>query len=224
MARRPPGLADLGAGAGDEDDRRHASVRARRARARELRTWSTRVRGRQRDAQPRGAGRHGRRPDRRDEQPAVEQRARPRRARAPRRRTTTGTIGDGWPGPELRRRWPAAGPAASSPSGLADDLERGERGGGVGRGRRGGEDVRAGPVHDELGERGRARRRTRRARRASSTACRRAATVGVRSSVGVGSEHRVRLVEHEQRAVVRAQLGEARRRRRRRRPSRTRCR
>ena len=91
--------------------------------------------------------------------------------------------------------------------------------------RRGGEDVGAGAVHEQVGEAARARRRTRRARRASSTACRRAARRRRRASRReLGAEHRVRLVEHEQRAVARAHLERARRPARRRRPSRTRCR
>ena len=170
----PPGLADLGAGAGDEDGR-VTRGRARRARRAASRTWSTRVRGRERDAQARGAGGHGRRADRGDEQAELEQRGRERRARATlvaaRRPGRSATGGRAAAASTLR-----AQPGAEVVALLAaHDLERGERGGGVGRGRGGGEDVRAGPVDDELGERARARRRTRRARRGSSTACRPAA-------------------------------------------------
>ena len=165
------------------------------------------VGGGQRDAQPRRCpaapsaggwrGRAGRR---------RAARRRPR-ARAPRRRRRTGTIGDGCPG-RSRSTLARSRARSSSPSGERSTRERGERGGGVAGRRRGREDVGAGPVHEEVGERAAARRRTRRARRGSSTACRPAARRRSRVVVDVGAEHRVRLVEHEQRAVVRAHLGE----------------
>ena len=110
---------------------------------------------------------------------------------------------------------------ALRPSRDRHDPQCGECRGGVGRGRRGGEDVRAGPVLDEI-----------------DVACRtgdEAAERGERLRTGpdaqhVGavfdrqgrSEHRVRLVEHEQCVLLRAQARRARRRRRCRRPSRTR--
>ena len=68
-----------------------------------------------------------------------------------------------------------------------------------------------------------ARRRTRRASRAPWTACRRAArSRPVAARVDLGAEHGVGLVEHQQRAVARRTARPARRRRRRRRPSRRR--
>ena len=61
------------------------------------------VRGRERDAQPRGARRDGRRPDRGDEQAARRAAPRPHRARAARRRTRPGRSATGGRGAAGRR-------------------------------------------------------------------------------------------------------------------------
>ena len=134
------------------------------------------VRRRQRDPQPAGADRHGGRADGRDPQALVEQRRRrvergllaaeddrDDRARMSRRREA----GLGHPvdqGGEAARQGGALGGA--------QDAERGERRRGVGRRRRGREDVRAGPVDDQVDDVARTPPRNRRASPVSWTACR----------------------------------------------------
>ena len=156
--------------------------------------------------------RHRRRADRRDEQPALEQRGAPRRAARASSPHTTGTIGDGWPGRSRSTFARSRARSCVALGGPRTTRERRERGGRVGRRRRGREDVGAGPVHDQVGERGRAGDEAAERRRASSTACRRAAPSAPSGRRRSGPEHRVRLVEHEQRAVVARTARRARRR------------
>ena len=147
----------------------------------------------------------------------------PRRARAPpspqderhdRRRV---------PGPEPLDVSREAAPASASPSAERTIPQRRERGGGVGRRRRGREDVGPGAVHDELGAARPGRRRTRRATRASSTGCRRAAR---RRPARSGSGPSTAWASSSTRsAPCRAHsVGQRVDGRRRRRPSRRRCR
>ena len=70
-----------------------------------------------------------------------------------------------------RSTWARSRARSSSPSALRTIAEGGRGRGHVGRRRRGGEDERAGPVHEQLGEAVGVRRRSRRAIRASWTAC-----------------------------------------------------
>ena len=117
-----------------------------------------------------------------------------------------------------------AGRPARRPPGERHDAQRGERRGGVGRRRRGREDVRAGSSS----------RSARRSGAGPATNPPSAASVfeqvptrstsASASTITVGPEHRVRFVEHEQRLLLPRTARRARRRRPRRRPSRTRCR
>ena len=149
---RAPRLADLGPGAGDERPMRHgrrprpSSSSARAASAVDLLDRCARPRARPAGATVPGGTVGGRIAGTRRPRSSSARRGgeRPRASsphthRDDRRRVARA---------ERARRARAAGRAARRPRLTAHDLERGERGGGVGRGRRGREDVGAGPVHE----------------------------------------------------------------------------
>ena len=117
------------------------------------------VGGRQRDAQAAGARRDGRGADGGDEQALLEQARPTRRAPPPRRRARSGTIGDGWPG---RDRVDVAAQPRDQRVALArpHDPQRGQGGGGVAGGGRGGEDERAGRVDQQVDDVALGRRRS----------------------------------------------------------------
>ncbi len=117
---------------------------------------------------------------------------------------TNGTMGEGWPG-RTRSTSARSRRTSAAPSSDADDPQRGERGRGVGRGRRGREDVGAGEVLDELD----------RSRRTGDEAAERAERLRQRADaqhveigeeVELGPEDGVRLVDDEQRALACAEV------------------
>ena len=112
------------------------------------------------------------------------------------------------PGPQVIDVGAQAGAEVVALGG-AQHAERGERGGGVGRTRRGGEDVGAGSVHQEVGVPARpgheAAERTEGLRQRADPQHGIAAVVAQLEGRG---EDAVCLVEHEQRAVVRAHVDE----------------
>src|SRR5438552_6875405 len=112
------------------------------------------VGGRERHPQPRGAGGHGRRADRRHEQAPLEQ------GGGSRQRPSLLAQQDGDDRRRVPRRHPFDVGAQSPAQPLAllttQHGQGGEGGGGVGRRQGGGEDERPGPVDEELDERPRA--------------------------------------------------------------------
>ena len=104
-------------------------------------------------------------------------------------------------GPELRPQGVALG--------RAQHPQCRQRGRGVGRRRRGGEDIGAGPVDEQVGEApGTGDETTERAQRLRQRADAQHVDVGEGGAGDRGAQDRVGLVEHEERAVVRTHLGE----------------
>ena len=156
---RHPGLADLGAGAGDQRpaaqagcSHRHGPApspsgveRRQPSRSTCSSVWAADSATRRRDV----PGGHRRRADGGHEQAlrAAGRRRRPaRRASSP---STTGTIGVGCPG-RSRSTWRRSRATSARALGRPHDPHGGQRGGHVGGGRRGGEDERAGTVAEQV--------------------------------------------------------------------------
>ena len=217
-----PGLADVGPGP-DDDDRavRPPGHPARRGRPSRRSTsssvWAAESVMRSRELPGGTVGGRMAGTSRPRSSSAAE--AATARASSP---STTGTMGDGWPG-RTRSTWPAAGPPGRRPPPSAGPGPRpGPR--------------RCRPGVEAVVKMKERARLTSRSTRAPGPATKPPSEPSVLDRVPtrrtsaptsggqVGAEHGVGLVEHQQGAVVGADRAEGRRGRRRRRPSRTRCR
>ena len=115
-------------------------------------------------------------------------------------------IGDGCPG-ATASTWPRSRATSALALRRAQDAQGGEGGGGVARGGGGGEDERPGRVDEQVDDVAVGRdEAAERAERLRQRADPHDVDVGARRTVG--PEHGVGLVEHEQRAVAPAHLGQ----------------